>query len=93
MGAHLQQLLQYRFEYSSCLLEHLIIPESNDTKSLHNDVRIAASIERGLLLMLAAIELDYELCVDAGEIRYVGTNRNLAAKAKTAKLSLSQMLP
>ncbi len=46
-----------------------------------------------LLLMLSAIQLDYELFFDTGEIGNVFSDRILAAKSVAVKLFAPQCLP
>jgi len=93
MGAERQQLIEYDFEHGSCVLEYLIVPESQDSISGSSDSRIATAVASFLLLMLASIKLDHQFSVDTSKVRYEPAYRNLTAKAKTAQLSAPQMLP
>jgi hypothetical protein len=43
------------------LLEHLIVPESEQTKSFRSDATVTMFIVRMTIHVLSAIELDHEL--------------------------------
>ena len=93
MGERLLQCLQYYFKNCCCFFEYLIIPESNNAKTFSIDSCIAILITSSKFLMLATVELDYQLCIQAREISYIVSDRDLPPKTKPAELSLAQMFP
>lgn len=87
MGATRFQGAQDDIQHCLCLLEHLVIPESDHSKSLPFNFTVTTLIIRKALLVLATVKLDYEFCLDTSKIRDVAGNRNLPSKAEVGKLS------
>jgi hypothetical protein len=74
-------------------LEHLIIPEPQNTEPLCFHFSIPARIIVCLFLMLTTIQFDNQLCFQAGKIGDIGTDGDLAPESVAPKLSISQRVP
>jgi hypothetical protein len=64
---------------------NIVVVEAKNSKALLYQERIATCITVGVprFKMLAAIELDHEVCGVTNEIDDIGTNRGLPPKART----------
>ena len=74
--------------------QHVVIPEAqNAIAGCFNSLR-SRYIGRLLPIVLAAVELDHELCLAAGEIDDEGTDGGLAAEVRSHQLDVvAQPLP
>ena len=84
--------LQYSFEHSFRLKQHIVVPES---KRLKPEIRhMARSFfikdDRISFAMLAAVKFNNQPRFDAREVREVGAYGMLAAEFETADLPASQ---
>jgi hypothetical protein len=75
------------------LLEDLIIPEAQYTKTLGRQIAIAILVVTDAFLVLAPIKLDYELGFETSKICDERRNRHLPPKPVAAYLFATQMLP
>jgi hypothetical protein len=91
--ACLQQRIQYHFQHRRGFGKHLVVPESQDAIAGSGDPRIADLVLRGLLLVLAAVQFNHQLCVEAGEICDVAADGNLTAKTMAGQLFVAQVAP
>ena len=81
-----------RFDDLVGALEHVVVPESQDLEALRPQPCIPRFIVAGALV-LAAVDLDDELSIQADEVDDVMTDRMLAAESGIADLLSSQTVP
>jgi len=75
------------------VLQHLVIPKSQDTVAVRFEKRATNLIFGGLVGMLAAIDFDDQLSLNRAEIDEVRTDGMLAAEFHVAHAFGSQMTP
>ncbi len=71
--------LQKVSQYALRILQDVIVPISNDPKPFSDQSRITRFV-RLRLTVLAAINFDYELSLEADKIENVWSKRNLSSK-------------
>src|SRR3954470_15388654 len=74
------------------MIEHLVIPEAQDDKVARAQPGIALGIV-GALGMLAAVELDDELPLEADEVHDVASELLLPAELEAAEAAVAQQAP
>ena len=80
------------FKYRAGLRQYVIVPETQDPVAAASQVRRAQGVAAGLD-MLAAVELDDQARLDAGEIDDVRAHRMLAAELASAQAPVAQVEP
>jgi len=68
------------YEHALKIVEHVVVPETNDTVAVSSEFRCAAIIRVLIARMLTAIDLDCELRFRAGEVDDAPADGVLAAK-------------
>jgi hypothetical protein len=76
-----------------CILERVVVPDSDDAKTLGFEPSRALSIMRCYDRMLAAIDLDDQLPFEADEIYDVSPNRSLPPELQSLELSKAKAGP
>src|SRR4051794_2585619 len=74
-------------------MQHVGIPEPQNAISVRSQDRITASIVIRVSDMLAAIELDDHLSLDADEVADVRTDRSLTSELVITELATSKLAP
>ena len=82
-----------RFQHDAGTDENVMIPEAQDAKAAGPQERISARVRVRLFDVLAAVELDDDEAVQAGEVADVRSNGMLAAKFVSGQLPSTQTLP
>ena len=93
MGANRLQLTHDRFKHCIGFFENLRVPKPNDAITERFHKTISSLIVCALFLMLTAVKLNDELCINGYKIRNIATDRNLSTKSITTQLSTAQTLP
>ena len=85
------QLLQHRFR----LLQHLMIPKTDDRYPLPSKIRCALCIPAFFIrfVVLRAVYLDRQAGRVTLEIQHIRRHRILASEFQSAELSISQQAP
>ena len=73
-------------KHSVCILQHVIVPETHDTKSLRFEKPCALIVLLRSEGMLSAIDLDDERRFKASEVDDVTSNRPLPAEPESIQL-------
>jgi hypothetical protein len=82
------------FKNTAKVLQHIAVPEAQDTKALATQPCIAFRVVRGFIRrVLPTIDLDDEPRFEANEIDNVRTNGKLASKRQALKTMGAQPLP
>lgn len=76
--------LEYRLHYVVRLQENIIVPEPQDSITGCFQITGTFDVIRTLLLMLTAINLNYQSPVQANEIGYVWPHRVLSSELEVA---------
>lgn len=92
MGVVLQGMKNH-LKHPFDILKNLVVPESQDSETLPQQVLAASVIILGHRDMLTAIQLDHEPGAQAGKVRDVGPDRPLPSKAIALQLLLPQVAP
>ena len=79
-----------RNHHSVNILQHRIIPESQNTKSVLSQIARPFFIGVRILGMLPAVQFNDYFVLDAAEVRNKGPNRMLPPKLRPAKLPIVQ---
>jgi hypothetical protein len=73
--------------------QHLIVPESQNSKTTLCEDGAAYCVDFDAIPMLATVDLDNEFRLDANKIDDVTIDRNLPAKLETAQAARTQACP
>jgi len=84
-----RDLLHYRLN----VLEHVVVPESQDAESAFVQKRAALLVLLLTVRVLAAIQLDYELGFDAAEVHDVRSDGFLPPKLRVRYLPRPEVIP
>jgi hypothetical protein len=88
------QGLRDTLQNATKIFQHIIVPETQDTKALCPQPCIAFRIIRRFgRSVLPTIDLNDEPCFEADKIHNIRTNRKLSPKRQTLKAMRSQPLP
>ena len=93
MGGSQFQGTQNDIQHPRGFLEHLVIPESDNPKSLRFDSSVALRIVETAFLVLSAVELNHKSRVETRKICDIAADRHLPAESVTTELPTPQMLP
>jgi hypothetical protein len=89
-------LLQRSFDRDPDTLrtfEHFDCPESQDTPALEFHERSATCVTFLLKCVMFAVDLDDQLCREAGEVREVGADRMLPPKLDAGQPAIAKQFP
>src|SRR5437660_1525154 len=88
------QLLEDSLQHLVHSLQHFVIPESDHAKAgLAHMVRSHLVVFLRFLSVLAAVDLDYQLTIDAAEIGEIRSDRMLPAEFEALQAFPSQSSP
>ena len=84
-----------RFQHADQVLIDVAIPKSQHAKPVADEMPIAQSISRGVIIeiVLAAVDFDNQLLLQANEVDDEAVARRLAAEMKAALTPRAQMNP
>jgi hypothetical protein len=92
MGARIAQMSQDHFADPFEIVENFIIPESQDTKALPSQIRIADRVVMRLS-MLPAVHLNDQTRFDTHEIRDVRADGALPSELSPHERAITQLPP
>jgi hypothetical protein len=87
------ELVQDCFQDRFRARQHVIVPEPNDSKALRGEIGAARRIPFLLFGVLATIELDDQMRLDATKVGEVGTHAMLAPKFRAGEPAIAQAVP
>jgi len=87
------QDIEDQFQHCRGLFEYRVVPESQYSKPLQLNMAVTIRIIRVTLEVLSAIELDDQVGFETGEVDDVASDRELPAKAISAKLPAPEVSP
>ena len=87
------QRKQDLFKHDRHLSQHIVIPETQNTKAVPFDEACAIVVVRSSFHMLTTIQLDHQLGVEAGEVGEVRADRALPAELVIVESSIAQVIP
>ena len=87
------QLTQNFIEHHICLLQSIVIPEPNHSKTFRFQISRPLSIAGKLRCMLSAVEFDDKPLLEADEVDDVRWNRMLSPKYESPEIAIFQMQP
>ena len=95
VGALTLQRRVYCLQDPNQILVHIAVPKSQHTKSIADEMPIAHSIARGVIvdIVLTAIDFDHQLLLEANEVDDEAVARRLAAEMEAALAPRAQMDP
>ena len=93
LGGGLGKCLADTFENALCVLEDLGVPEPQHSEAVSCQPIRAPLIPFSFISMLATVDFDYEPSLEASEIGYVRSHRNLTAEAAAFDLFSPQSEP
>src|SRR3982751_3396488 len=82
-----------RFDHGFPVFRQMTIPEAQDAKVLALEKRGTLCVIARAIEMLAAIQLDDQSALQAGEVCDIAADRHLAPKASAWNLATPQLLP
>jgi hypothetical protein len=85
--------LHYLLQHGLRLLKYLVIPETQNEKSLRLDQAVALVVVVGVLNMLTAIEFYDDLCLQTRKVRDESSYRHLPSKSVASDLAVTKVTP
>jgi len=73
-------------------LQHLIVPESQHTKSLVPEIAVAHPVI-AIIRVLTTIDLDHQLSSETRKVDYIGSYRNLPLELLAVETMSAQPIP
>ena len=87
------QLTQNFIEHHICLLQSVVIPEPNHSKSFRFQISRPFGVAGKLGCMLSAVEFDDKPLFEADEVDDLRWNRMLSPKFESPAIAIFQMQP
>ena len=81
------------FEHDLGASQHIVVPEAQDAKTPRSEKHVSTCIVVGLFGMLAAVQLDDDRSLKAGEVADIGPDRMLSAEFEVRQLTSPETLP